>query len=122
MWADILTKPLQGAKFRLMRAFLMNCPINYSEDPVITPISNPTLSLNTYSPSFRKQSPPFFQTNEPTDIPMKKQSLRSTPSSRGCVETKYYGTNVPRRSRTYEFTQKNGTWKDALFPRQHPTS
>jgi hypothetical protein len=24
MWADVLTKPLQGAKFRLMRAFLMN--------------------------------------------------------------------------------------------------
>jgi hypothetical protein len=26
MWADILTKPLQGQKFRDMRAFLQNCP------------------------------------------------------------------------------------------------
>jgi hypothetical protein len=28
MWADILTKPLQGqgSKFRIMRTFLMNCP------------------------------------------------------------------------------------------------
>jgi hypothetical protein len=40
MWADVLTKPLQGAKFRLMRSFLMNCPIDYSEDHVITNSSN----------------------------------------------------------------------------------
>ena len=91
MWADVLTKPLQGAKFRLMRAFLMNCPIDYSEDPVITPTSNPTLSPTTSSPSLRKHSPSFIPTDEPTDIPMKKQSLRPTPSSRGCVETKSHG-------------------------------
>jgi hypothetical protein len=33
MWADILTKPLQGSKFHQLRAFLMNCPISYSKDP-----------------------------------------------------------------------------------------
>ncbi len=32
MWADVMTKPLQGMVFRVMRAELMNCPINY-EDP-----------------------------------------------------------------------------------------
>ena len=32
MWADVLTKPLQGMKFRQMCAMLMNCPIAYSED------------------------------------------------------------------------------------------
>ncbi len=35
MWADVLTKPLQGMVFqtiRSMRAELMNCPVNY-EDP-----------------------------------------------------------------------------------------
>jgi hypothetical protein len=31
MWADVLTKPLQGSKFREMRSILMNCPLNYSE-------------------------------------------------------------------------------------------
>ncbi len=36
MWADILTKPPQGSKFSKMQAFLMNCPVNYSEDPVST--------------------------------------------------------------------------------------
>jgi hypothetical protein len=121
MWADVLTKPLQGAKFRLMRAFLMNCPIDYSEDPDITPTSNPTLSATTSSPSLRKHNPSFVPTNEPTDIPMKKRSLRPTPSSRGCVETKSHGTDVPS-SRAYEYAQKNVTWKDALFPRRQPSS
>jgi hypothetical protein len=32
MWADILTKPLQGMAFQTMRAQFMNCLINY-EDP-----------------------------------------------------------------------------------------
>jgi hypothetical protein len=32
MWADIMTKPLQGTAFQVMRAELMNCPVNY-EDP-----------------------------------------------------------------------------------------
>ena len=31
MWADVLTKPLQGLKFRQMRAVLMNCPLDYSD-------------------------------------------------------------------------------------------
>ena len=121
MWANVLTKPLQGAQFRLMRAFLMNCPIDYSEDPDITPTSNPTLSATTSSPSLRKHNPSFVPTNEPTDIPMKKRSLRPTPSSRGCVETKSHGTDVPS-SRAYEYAQKKVTWKDPLFPRRKPSS
>jgi hypothetical protein len=32
MWADILTKPLKGQKFRDMRAFLQNCPRDYDDD------------------------------------------------------------------------------------------
>ncbi len=32
MWADILTKPLQGQKFRDMWVFLQNCPQNYEDD------------------------------------------------------------------------------------------
>ena len=34
MWADVLTKslPLQGQKFRDMRAFLQNCPRDYDDD------------------------------------------------------------------------------------------
>ncbi len=32
MWADVLTKPLQGQKFRDMRAFFQNCPVDYNDD------------------------------------------------------------------------------------------
>jgi hypothetical protein len=32
MWADVLTKPLQGMAFRTMRAALMSCPVNYEEN------------------------------------------------------------------------------------------
>ena len=32
MWADVLTKPLQGAVFKKMRAQLMNCSVDYKED------------------------------------------------------------------------------------------
>ena len=39
-WGDILTKPLQGSAFCTMRAFLMNCPVNFNEDPTF--ISPPT--------------------------------------------------------------------------------
>ena len=83
MWADVLTKPLQGAKFRLMRAFLMNCPLDYSEDHDndVLPTSTPTLSKTKISSSTPKHSPPFVPMGEPTDIPMKKQSLRPPPSS-----------------------------------------
>jgi hypothetical protein len=33
MWEDIMTKPLQETAFKIMRAELMNCPLEY-EDPV----------------------------------------------------------------------------------------
>ena len=32
MWADVLAKPLQGQKFRDMRAFLQNCSQDYNDD------------------------------------------------------------------------------------------
>ncbi len=31
MWADVLTKPLQGMAFRKMHSQLMNCPVNYDD-------------------------------------------------------------------------------------------
>jgi hypothetical protein len=35
MWADVMTKPLQGMAFRTMRAELMNCPVNYEDPPEV---------------------------------------------------------------------------------------
>jgi hypothetical protein len=49
MWADILTKTLQGMAIRTMRAQLMNCPVNY-EDP-----SNEATKQLTRKPVVAKQ-------------------------------------------------------------------
>ena len=32
MWADVMTKPLQGAHVRQMRSVLMNVPVDYNDD------------------------------------------------------------------------------------------
>ena len=112
MWADVLTKPLQGAKFRLMRAFLMNCPIDYYDDPDLNPTAIPTsnpIKPSVTSPPRINSSLPFVPTDKPTDNPMKHRSLRSTPSSRGCVETKSHGTKVPSPSRAYEYAPKTNS-------------
>ncbi len=34
IWVDVMTKPLQGMAFKVMRAELMNCLVNY-EDPEV---------------------------------------------------------------------------------------
>ena len=34
MWADVLTKPLQGMTFRRMQAKLMNCAVDYKEEEI----------------------------------------------------------------------------------------
>jgi hypothetical protein len=116
MWADVLTKPLQGQKFRLMRAFLMNCPIDYYEPPFVgLPSPTPTLTPTTL-PSKIKPSTVLIPNETPTDIPTKHRCPRPGPSSQGCVETRSSG--VP--SHKYEYVQKNVTWKEALFPRHQP--
>jgi hypothetical protein len=41
MWANVLTKLLQGQKFRDMRAFLQNSPQDYNDDNEIKQSMNP---------------------------------------------------------------------------------
>jgi hypothetical protein len=58
MWADIMTKPLQGTAFRLMRAEVMNCDVNYEdlpEEEEAIPVTSPkTVSWkNVVSTSFK---------------------------------------------------------------------
>ena len=51
MWVDIMTKPLQGTAFRVMRAELMNCPVNYEnpteEEAMETKRTQPISALRT---------------------------------------------------------------------------
>jgi hypothetical protein len=88
MWADVLTKPLQGLKFMKMRAFLMNCPVDYSEDP-------------PFLPSTSSISVPPMPTSTPSLAPMMSRDVSSEPSSRGCVGTQ----------------GKIVTWRDFVAPR-----
>ena len=49
MWADVMTKPLQGKAFRVMRAELMNCEINY-EDPIEKKTLSEKKTISIYAP------------------------------------------------------------------------
>jgi hypothetical protein len=62
MWVDILTKPLQGAKFCLLRALLMNCPVDYCKEPPFIPSPHPTLAPTTKisQPKFLSLSVPLL--------------------------------------------------------------
>ena len=106
MWADVLTKPLQGSKFRLMRAFLMNCPESYHEEPaIVTQIPSPI----------------------PIPVPMKNRLLQTASSPRECVETQSPGTKVPSsRERILPVLKKPPeklvTWKDYIKPYPFPAT
>jgi hypothetical protein len=121
MWADVLTKPLQGPRFRLMHAFLMNCPIDYSEDPQFVPSPLPTLAPITVSPkSHRSVKHPSVH---PTDLLIKPQANAIMLSYRGCVEAKSQGTKVPYSEHTLvleksKLTDKKVSWWDTFFPHQ----
>jgi hypothetical protein len=121
MWADVLTKPLQGSKFRQMWAFLMNCPIDYTEDIQFVPSDNPSMNP-TLIPKTKSSVPPPSPSLNPSLHPMKPRISSIVLSSQGCVETPLPLT--PTAKTVVEVppsvTQKV-TWKDALFPRVVPT-
>ena len=121
MRADVLTKPLQGTKFRLMMAFLMNFPIDYNEDPPSLPFFTPSvhqMSAPTASLTTKLHLPSDEPTDIPKPVPMKPRSLRPNASSQGCVETLMnphgslsHGTHVPNSNcTTPQPTDKNVSW------------
>ena len=71
MWADILTKLLQGAKFRVMRAGLMKCPLEYCEN------EHTALNIGNMHTLIE---------NHPTDLPLQ-----------GCVGTQFRKLCLPDR-------------------------
>jgi hypothetical protein len=99
MWSDVLTNPLQGLKFNQLRAFLMNCPVDYSEDPPFIPSSCPTSAPQSVKKQPTLPSPMPLST--PTLASMKSQDTLPKSSSRGCVGT--HGKMV--------------TWQDVVAPR-----
>jgi hypothetical protein len=94
MWADVLTKPLQGQKFRDMRAFLQNCPKDYDDDQEAK-CSMKQLSAISLWECVDQQT---------------KQELHR-PSSPTCVSSQFIGDKTKRspkenRKRTSSVTSK----------------
>jgi hypothetical protein len=69
MWADVLTKPLQGQKFRDMRAFLQNCPQDYEDDTeVASPMTPQDVASLRECVGENKKFPLKIQTASPTCV------------------------------------------------------
>ena len=75
MWADVETKPLQGKAFRVMRAGLMNCGVDYDDEEAAKMMAAGSVDG---SPSHAAAS----QNNEPL---AKLQRARRTQSVQECV-------------------------------------
>jgi hypothetical protein len=102
MLADILTKPLQGTKFKKMRAVLMNCNINYSEEETL-------------------HTAPLPIKSSPTNSPMKPRIKKIMPSPRECVEASPTQLTACTKIKTLLQVPLSPSkivvmWKDALFP------
>ena len=62
MWADVLTKPLQGMAFRSMRSQLMNCAINYEDEEEKTNTETYACTRQQIGDLERHQAPVFAST------------------------------------------------------------
>ena len=51
MWADVLTKPLQGKAFREMRSKLMNMPVDYVDPPAQKSTKKPSCIREQQAPN-----------------------------------------------------------------------
>ena len=87
MWADVLTKPLQGQKFKDMRAFLQNCPRDYDYD------NEKKLSMKPQDVASSRECVGAHARNPPARPP----SPRCVSWAED-VQTKKKGTSGPRNS------------------------
>jgi hypothetical protein len=69
MWADVLTKPLQGQKFRDMWAFLQYCPQDYEDDTeFVNPMTPQDVASSQECVGENTKSPLKTQTASPTCV------------------------------------------------------
>jgi hypothetical protein len=108
MWADILTKPLQGKAFREFWARLMNCAVNYQDDNgaheevdkiagVFKPSAYVRNRADTIGSSYRTVADPATKQRE-------KRVKFSATSPEECVGGKGF-------SRAKETRRARGGWK-----------
>ncbi len=69
MWVDVLTKPLQGQKFRDMWVFLQNCPQDYEDDTeVVSPMTPQDVASSRECVGENTKSSLKTQTASPTCV------------------------------------------------------
>jgi hypothetical protein len=62
MWADVMTKPLQGMAFRTMRLELMNCLVNYEDPPEMVEDGGANKEMGIQRTGETKQTQPSTKT------------------------------------------------------------
>ncbi len=91
MWADVLTKPLQGMAFRTMRAESMNCLVNHYKD-------------NECESDLAKQKQQAVRTGTKTAI-----KWMASLSPQECVGHKRF--KLPTTDRPYGVGRARSTWQ-----------
>ena len=121
MWADVLTRSLQGLKFCLMRSNLMNCPVDYCEEAPFIPSPNPTLAPARL---LSMTSSPSLPSPNNSSAPMKPRVSLTMPSLLGCVGVipTAEPTDAPSSHQSCEPVPKYSgppdkkvSWRDTLF-------
>jgi hypothetical protein len=108
MWADVLTKPLQGQKFRDMRSFLQNCEWDYDDDTERTADARPMKQqINTVA-----SSPECVgeHTNPPENPPRIQRSRSPTCVSQFLVANKNSKKESPPDLQELQDHRISTTW------------
>jgi hypothetical protein len=97
MWADVLTKLLQGQKFRDMRVFLQNCPQDYEDD---TEVVSPIVRQNSIQANKQRlkrllRKPRYSRRSTGTQLKNKSTGTRKSTSTQLVRST---GTQLRSRS------------------------
>jgi len=105
MWADVLTKPLQGRAFRLMRSKLMNCSVDY-EDQEVSEEKSPKVAVANKG---------IAKSNKPSPVTGRVSCRAPTQTLQECVGKPRLLGAMNRRlvgvSRIQERVRKSGTNK-----------
>jgi hypothetical protein len=114
MWADILTKPLQGKAFREFRAKLMNCAVNYQDDDSVSEevdkiagVSKPSTYVRDRAGAIRPQYPVV---DDPATKQREKKVKFSVVSPQECVSESGFSPpeGVRGARRNWNRTRANG--------------
>ena len=77
MWADVLTKPLQGKAFREMRSKLMNMPVDYVDPPAQKSTKKPSCIREQKAPNTDRRGVLKKVSFGPPPARRRKQARRS---------------------------------------------